>query len=104
MLEATVDRFDRTVRCASTLVERRHLGPSGPRRTAQPTSSSSPSGRPLRNCLLNFLPATLAGPPIGMLKGVEGVLVRHVCDVQSSVIIVVGPLAFQPGGARPGAS
>ncbi len=27
-----------------------------------------------------------------------------VSDVQSNVVIVVGPLALQPGGARPGAS
>jgi hypothetical protein len=39
-----------------------------------------------------------------MLKGVDDVLVRQVSDVQINVIIMVGPQAFQPGGARPGAS
>ncbi|WP_165976954.1 hypothetical protein [Arthrobacter nitrophenolicus] len=34
---------------------------------------------------------------IGMLKGVDGVLVRQVSDVQSNVIIMVGPQAVQPG-------
>lgn len=74
-------------------------------------TASRPAGQALQalpagpaQLLIHFLHATLAGPPFGMLKGVDGVLVPQVSDVQSNVLIVVGPLAFQPGVARPGAS
>lgn len=80
------------------------MSPSGPQRAAQPGKLFKPSRQAPAQLLNHFLHTVLAGPPIGMLKGVDDVLVRQVRDVQSNVIIVVGPLAFQPGGARPGAS
>lgn len=85
-------------------VERRYLTTSGPQRPAPPGKLFRPFRQAPAQLLIHFLHATLAGPPIGMLKGVDGVLVRQVSDFQSSVMMVVGPLAFsqaEPGRGHP---
>jgi len=78
-----MDAAARTVRCASTLAERRHLSPSGPQRPAQPGKLFKPSRQAPVQLLNHFLHATLAGPPIGMLKGVDNVLVLQASDVKA---------------------
>jgi len=63
--------------CDGMQVERRHLSPSGPQRPAQPANLFRPFRQALEQLLIHFLHATLAGPPMGMLKGVDDVLVHQ---------------------------